>query len=382
MKLLSVFLLLLVQLVCLAALVSAEMSFYAIAVGQGDSSIIQCPNRKDIIIIDMGATQPQYIDPSYVTYLLKQRFQADSSGKNIHIVVSHSHTDHYSYIHRAIDAPLLSNVREVILGGNYTNYGKTLRTWLESNVDNVYTINDQKKCFGNANCTLTSSRTGAVAEVKRGNGVLASDPWQLCSSTTVAFTVLGANLGNTENGQSIVLRMKYGSWSMLMSGDFEMVTPQEELIEQWPASSLKSNFYKVAHHGAWTTKKPNLPQLLAVIQPQKVYVSQGYPSLSKFHHPNSVTIQNLLALKSIVSIDPSTNMPFVYWDDEKQVPVVNKNGMDKAIYETCRGYNTTSKWQICQDVWIRTDGKADETVYMDVPPEYLFKPSLTDFTNK
>ena len=353
-------------------LVHADMSFYAVAVGQGDSSIIQCPNKQDILILDMGATHPQYVVPAYITNLLKEKFNASSSGVRIHVVVSHSHTDHYGYLSRAIDDQLLPNVQEIILGGKYDGYGNSFRSWLESNVKNVYTINNEKMCFGNDNCSLTNSLTRAKATVWRklddGNSV--SDPWQFCSSSSVKFTVLGANIGNTENGKSVILKITYNSWSMLMSGDFEMILPQEELIDKW-SSSLKSNYYKVAHHGAWTDKKPNIPKLLDAIQPQKVYISQGYPSLSLFHHPNKVTIDNLLALDSIVKIDASTNAPFVYWDSDKSKSIVMESGMDRAIYETCRVYYPNNQTQFCQDIWIKTDGQTDVTTYVAVPLKYM-----------
>lgn len=361
---------LLVELVFPATLVSGELSFYAIAVGQGDSCIIACPNRRDFVIIDMGATQPQYINPNYITYLLKERFNAANSGKNIHILISHSHTDHYSYLTRALDSDLLQNVRQVVLGGNYSNYGRTLPGWLQQNVKNVYTVNNQRKCFGNDKCTWTSPTTGAPVEVLR-DGAKVSDPWQLCGSTTVKFTVLGANIGNSQNGQSIVLKVKYSTWSIITSGDFEMITPQKELMAAWPASTFKAVYYKVAHHGAWTDKKPNLPDLLNLIQPQKVYISQGHPKLSKFHHPDTQTYQNLIALNSIVKISPGFNSPFVYWDDDSADYVTIKAGLGRAIYETCRSYFPGNNTQLCQDIWIRTDGHLDTTTYMTVPSQYL-----------
>lgn len=380
----------LLPLLMVAPPVRASMTFYAIAVGQGDSCIIQCPNQKDIIILDMGGTQPQYIIPAYITHLLKDKFHAADPGKNIHIIISHSHTDHYSYFSRAVDSDLLPNVREVILGGDYEDYGKTLRAWFEENLDNVYTINHSAACFGNTNCTLTSTRTGEPIQNlqrqqqrRKGRGRSGkrrgmtlsevSDPWQLCDSSSVKFTVLGANLGNTQNGQSIVLKITYNSWSMLMSGDFEMITPQKDLMKAWPESTFRSNYYKVAHHGAWTDKKPNLPDLLDLIQPKRVYISQGYPDLSKFHHPNSVTIENLEALSSIVKIDKSTNAPFVYWDNDKQESVELEDGMDRGIYETCRQYYPNNATQLCHDILIISDGHSDTTAYMDVPSEYLYK---------
>ena len=79
---------------------------YTIGVGQGDSNIIACPNGRDIVIVDMGATRPIYIDKSYGTYLLKEKFGAVKKGVNVHIIVSHSHVDHYSFITSALDEEL------------------------------------------------------------------------------------------------------------------------------------------------------------------------------------------------------------------------------------------------------------------------------------
>ena len=36
----------------------AEMTVYTVGVGQGDSNNIVCPNGKDILLVDMGATGP------------------------------------------------------------------------------------------------------------------------------------------------------------------------------------------------------------------------------------------------------------------------------------------------------------------------------------
>lgn len=358
-------------------LVKAKMTFYAVAVGQGDSSIIQCPNGKDLLILDMGASPPRFAQKIYLTSVLKEKFHAADAGMNIHIVISHSHIDHYSYFREALDSELIANIRGVVLGGNYTGYSKNFRLWLEENFeDRVYVINNQVRCFGNTNCSLTSTSTGDLADFRTRAEITAgkpSDPWQFCpGDSDVTFTVLGANIGNTPNGQSIILKIQYKSWSMLMSGDFEMVSPQQMLMDRWPVSTFKSNYYKVAHHGAWTPKKPNIPDLLNLIQPQKVYISQGYPSLSKFHHPNSVTIDHLKNVSSIISISPSTNAPFVSWDDENDRVVTLKSGMNRAIYETCRSINTHNNTEICQDIMITTDGQKDTTEYVDVPIHYLY----------
>ena len=389
------FVLKLAQLVLIfLAVVKADMTFYAVGVGQGESCIIQCPNQKDLVIVDMGATGPKYVTHEYIRYLLKEKFHAAESGKRIHVLVTHSHVDHYNYIDKVFDRYLLPNVQEVILGGRYEDYkDMQIRNWLEHNIRNLYSINNQEKCFGNSDCALTPTWTRYAAYIMRklfqkGGIAGARDPWQFCgSSDDVEFTVLGANIANRKkdaNGKSVILKVRYNSWSILMSGDFENVNAQKELMSKWKwhSSIFKANYYKAAHHGAWTRLEPNYPKLLSLIRPQKVYISHGYPALSKYHHPNSTTIDHLIALNSIVTIDPNTNKPFVYWNSSKlgiDIPspgctTTLTTGMNKAIYETCRVIDSQNK-QVCQDIRISTNGKTDKTSYEDVPKKYVNKNS-------
>lgn len=352
-----------VLLVCVAVSQGANLTLVAVAVGQGDCNIIQCPNGQDIVIVDMGAKDRQYASHEYVNNLLKQTFKADSQGKRIHMVVTHSHIDHYNYITSVMDTDLMSNVQQIILGDTYSKYGNSFKSWLSDNLpDRAYTVNQEDKCFGNDACKLTP-----VGEASHGRQST-EDPWQFCGDD-VKINVLGANIGSTEqNSRSIVLRLEYKQWSLFMAGDFEMVNPQKELIEKYPNGELKSTYYKVAHHGAWTSKQPNLPELLAQVQPQRVYMSQSYPNVSKFHHPNCLTINNLQNIGSIDRINPNTNWPFACWNDSK---VVTQASMGFAIYATCRSYS--SMGEVCQNIWVESDGHYDTTRYVDVPPEFIKK---------
>ena len=355
-----------VALVYLSPAHGANMTIYAIAVGQGDGNIIQCPNGRDILIVDMGATVPRYANQSYITSVLKDKFNAASSSKNIHIVVTHSHIDHYNYLQKALDDDILPNVQQIILGDTFENYGTTFKTWVKASISNVYTVNGEQKCFGNTACKLTRVPGTGLGK----HGVLATDPWQFCGTTGgMKITALGANIGTTPNSRSIILKIVYNKWSLFMAGDFEMVTPQEELVSNYPNGELKSMYYKVAHHGAWTSKKPNLPALLAEIQPSRVYMSQGLPNMSKFHHPSCDTVNNLRDIGSIVKINKNSNAPFVCWlHNTSKVDV--SSGLGVAIYETCRSYDGTD--QVCEDIMIESNGVADYTRYIRVPRQYLF----------
>ena len=348
----------------------SSMTVYAMAVGQGDGNIILCPNSKDVLIVDMGAKNPIFNTRDYGTYLLKEKFGVVSQKKNIHIVVSHPHNDHYNQLTWAIDSELIPRVSEIVLGGSISDYSRYFVKWLSGSSFPVYTINNGTKCFGNDQCMWTKAVFPSISSSKRVKRATSGDPWQFCGSD-VTITALGANIGITEdlNMKSVILKLVYKQWSLLMSGDFEGKRQQTELLNRWP-NELQSTYYKVAHHGSWTAEyEANLPELLAKIRPKRVYVSHGYPSLSTYHHPNCQTLQHLMALGTIDTVKGGLNTPYVCWNDTTNSVLTSPVGDGYAIYETCR-MEKSSK-QVCKDIMIETDGVNDQTHFVDVPSKYI-----------
>ena len=351
----------------------SSMTVYAMAVGQGDGNIILCPNGRDVLIVDMGAKSPVFITRKYGTYLLKDKFHVLTEKKNIHIVVSHPHNDHYNQLNAAIDSELVPLVSEIVLGGSISDYSNYFVKWLKETGLPVYTINSGSQCFGNDKCLWTKVEFDNTSLNQTSKRSTSGDPWQFCGSD-VTITALGANIvkdGHNLNKLSVILRLVYHKWSLLLSGDFEGKDAQEELIRHWP-NGLQSTYYKIAHHGAWTEKyRANLPELLAKIRPKRVYVSHGYPSLSEYHHPNCYTFEHLLDVGTIESVPGSdTRNPYVCWNDTTHsvsIPHV-KEGQVYAIYETCS--HVVNSTQMCRDIQIVTDGYVDHTTYVDVPCNY------------
>ena len=348
------------------------MTVYAMAVGQGDGNIIDCPNGRDILIVDMGAKNPVFVTRDYGTYLLKEKFNVLSENKTIHIVVSHPHNDHYNQLTGAIDSELIPRVSEIVLGGTIGDYSTYFVNWLKKNSFPVYTINSGSKCFGNDKCRWTKVKLASTRSNRELKRSTSGDPWQFCGSD-VTITTLGANIATTSNLNmlSVILKLSFNKWSLLLSGDFEGKNQQLELIEKWPGA-LQSTYYKIAHHGAWTDDyKANLPELLAKIRPKRVYVSQGYATLSEYHHPNCYTFQHLFALDSLDTVASGKSTPCVCWNDTTHsvVPVYKKE-QEYAIYETCSVLLSSGK-QKCRDIMIEVDGYGDQTQYVEVPSKYV-----------
>ena len=354
-----------------------SMTVYAMAVGQGDANIIACPNGRDILIVDMGANYPLFTTREYGTYLLKEKFGVLKENKSIHILVSHPHNDHYNQLKTAIDDELISRVSEIVISGKPKKYSSYFVEWLNQKGVPTYTINNGEKCFGNEQCVWTKADFSNETSNRQSKRLVSVDQWQFCGSD-VDITVLGANIRYTSNLNmlSVVIKLVYNKWSLLMSGDLEGVGVQMELIKQWSSSGkLQSTYYKVAHHGSWTDDfRANLPDLLAEIRPKCAYVSQGYPSLSEYRHPNCTTIEHLIAVGSIDKVASGVNTPFVCWNHTLSPSPVYAlpEGLGYAIYETCSGLSNDGK-QKCRDIMIETDGISDKTQYVEVPPKYIRK---------
>ena len=353
----------------------SSMTVYAMAVGQGDGNIILCPNGRDVLIVDMGAKNPVFVNRHYGAHLLKDKFHVLREKKNIHIVVTHPHNDHYNQLNAAIDSELVPLVSEIVLGGNVEHYSNYFFKWLKETGIPVYTINSGLQCFGNEQCQWTKEEldnTSLNRSLKRSSS---GDPWQFCGSD-VAITALGANIAKSSNLNmlSVILRLVYHKWSLLLSGDFEGKKEQKELVDRWP-NDLQSTYYKVAHHGSWTSEyEANLPDLLVKIRPKRVYVSHGYPSLCKYHHPNCFTLEHLLAVGTIESVASSDiRTPYVCWNDTTHSVAMphGGGGQGYAIYETCSSVVNGGRKQMCRDIQIVTDGYGDHTTYVDVPSQYV-----------
>jgi competence protein ComEC len=113
----------------------------------------------------------------------------------------------------------------------------------------------------------------------------------------------GLGSGNTlENNSSIVLRLQYGTQSILFMGDAEgkdrsdpAATPryaERWLLDSLPPGSLRSTVLKLAHHGSETSS--TLPFIDAV-DPEIVIVSSGRKNFNGTFIPDATTLQRYCA---------------------------------------------------------------------------------------
>ena len=262
---------------------TASLQVFALPVGQGDCTVIQCPNG-NIIVFDCGSSG----GPVRMLNQGIEKWLGTSINRVVAILISHPNADHFNYLPYIGWNPM--SIGAVIIGGTVQSYemrGQAIGDWINkwSNAGKLFTIGAKhskppSSCIGNC-------------DVSTGTN--------FCSDSNIQFNILAANNGtaSTSNELSIVMKMVVGEWSMLLSGDMEGTASLK--IANLLGSKLQSVVYKMSHHGA--SSKANMDGWLGPIKPQFAFASSGY-NYGKCKHPTCETKARLLELKTITKAKP------------------------------------------------------------------------------
>jgi len=93
--------------------------------------------------------------------------------------------------------------------------------------------------------------------------------------------------GSALNNNSIVIKLTYKKFSMLLMGDAEK-EGEAAILGRYPAENLQADFLKVGHHGSKTSSSL---EFLGIVKPKVAVISVG--AKNKFFHPHPSTVKNL-----------------------------------------------------------------------------------------
>lgn len=102
--------------------------------------------------------------------------------------------------------------------------------------------------------------------------------------------IMAASGGTDLNNNSVVAKLTFGSFSMLLTGDAEQ--EEEGAILKNHGAELKSQVLKVGHHGSNTSSSP---AFLKAVSPEAGIVSVG--ENNDYHHPHPSTLKKYAAAK-------------------------------------------------------------------------------------
>jgi len=230
-----------------------RLQIYALDVGQGDSALIITPEGKSVLI---DAGPPQAADE--VVAALRKR---DVRTLDL-AVATHPHADH------------IGGMRQVIENFGVKNFLDSGRRYPSKEYERMLLATDEKgiKLIVAKKGMKFDLDSGVEFEVLNPQG---NDQW-------IMEVRRG---GSVENANSVVLRLAYGNFSMLFTGDAE--TETEDLMMK-SGVPLHAQVLKVGHHGS---RYAMSARFLEAVAPEAAVISCGADN--RYGHPARQTLDRL-----------------------------------------------------------------------------------------
>jgi len=219
------------------------MKVHFIDVGQGDSTLIETPSNKTILI-DGG---PPEAGEELLVYLKKKRIR-----KIDLLITTHPDIDHIGGL-----VPVIEKLKiKRVLDSGKLHSTKTYRAYLRA-------IRQKKIPF----------------EIAEQNDYIQID------SKLVIQVINAFDRDKKDNNEaSIVLKISHGAVSFLMMADAE-IEQEKEIMKQY---DLEADILKVGHHGSNTSTSR---AFIEAVQPETAILT--YSRENKYGHPVSRVIKNL-----------------------------------------------------------------------------------------
>lgn len=236
-----------------------NLKIYFIDVGQGDSSLIITPQRKNILIDGGGSSNSDFDvgKSTLIPYILDRGFT-----KIDIVIISHFDQDHVGAILTLLQELRVGRVYISKQAENSENYEKFLKIISEKNIK--------------------------VYEVMAGNKIHIEKNLYL----DILWPTENLISTNALNNNAMVFNLHYKKFSMLFTGDIEE-TSEKEILKLYSKNKdlLKANILKVAHHGSKTS---STSEFINVVNPKIAVIGVG--KNNKFGHPNENVLERLKQL--------------------------------------------------------------------------------------
>ncbi|MCY8310515.1 DNA internalization-related competence protein ComEC/Rec2 [Bacillus vallismortis] len=239
---------------------SSEGEVDMIDIGQGDSMYVGAPYQQGRVLIDTGGTL------SYLSEPWREKQHPFSLGEKVLIPFLTAKGI------KQLDALILTHADQDHIGEAETllKHHKVKRLVIPKGF--VSEPKDEK--------VLQAAREEGVAieEVKRGDVLHIKD---------LQFHVLSPDAPDpaSKNNSSLVLWMKTGGVSWILTGDLEK-EGEQEVMRMFP--NLKADVLKVGHHGS---KGSTGEEFIKQLQPETALISAG--ENNRYHHPHQEVLQLL-----------------------------------------------------------------------------------------
>lgn len=245
-------------------------------VGQGDATLIRTPNGRRILV-DGGQL------PSLLNGHLGRLLPYASRRLDL-VVATHPDADHVAGLPELFDR---YHVERLLTNGAGAEGDSPYAALLEA--------------AGREQVPVLAGQTGQVIHLDEG---------------VELQVIYCGEAGSTGNDSSLALRLTYGAFSLLLTGDGELAAEEAMVAGGLP---LASTVLKAGHHGARTSSNTFF---LAAVQPQVVVVSAG--DGNRAGHPHPETLQRVAGAGAAVlrtdelgTIELITDGRQIWWESDR-----------------------------------------------------------------
>lgn len=265
-------------------LIPKDLKIHFIDVGQGDSTFIETPMNKTILI-DGGGSLAQNFDVGKMTlipYLLDKGY-----NKIDYVMISHFDSDHVGGI--------LTLLQEFKVGRVF--------------ISKQFEESENYKKF----LQIVEDKKVKVSVVKKGDviNIEKNLKFKIISPGSVATTT-----NNVLNNNALVEQLVYNKFSCLFTADVEK-EGEEKILEE--GTEIKSTILKVGHHGS---KNSTTENFLKKVSPQIALIGVGKNNL--FGHPSDEAINRLQKFGTKI-YRTDLNGEITITINNKQLKIVAKN---------------------------------------------------------
>lgn len=274
-----------------------ELRLHFLDVGQGDSTLVECPGG-EFILVDGGSGIQSSSKPAraraHLLRALTEQPKVDT------VIVSHPDRDHYNALPYLLDGVAVGNVHVV---GPADEYSGSFVGWLAGIPnENKARITDDHH----------DPKDSPSVEIPCGG------------ATIHVLSVAAREAGDRspKNSLSMVLLVSYEDFDAILTADATTVT-EKRILGRYPHWWLDVELLKLGHHGSSTTSTS--ADWARATAPEVVVVSSGFEN--SHGHPRRFVVERTEA-----TAERSSPHPFRWYHTQTQPEDVPAYA--KAIYGT------------------------------------------------
>lgn len=251
---------------------SQTLELHFIDVGQGDATLIVCPDG-DRILVDAGSSGGlSRSEKREVTQYIRDHLENPANPSIDVLVITHPDRDHYNLLKKILDATSNQQqieVGRIIFGGNKSDFTVgNFEEWLDD---------------------FETDHPGQTVQPSASFFDQVGTPSPHLSCGTASIWILAANVPATttasnfvKNTLSVVLRIEIEDFTAILTGDATFTT-EEFIVATYPATFLDVDVLKLGHHGSRTTSTGR--EWAAATNPSMAFSSASEGN--NFGHPSS-----------------------------------------------------------------------------------------------